>query len=383
MLDGLRTDRVNSSPSLQSIKQKSIYFSNIITAAPYTLASLHSIFSGMHPSRNGVCGYYRLMRFKKDEITTLPELLKEQDYYTACDVIHDAIIPGQGFDEKGIFDEESVNFKKRHSELIERLAKKNKKFFLFLHYTEPHKHLVDALNKTRTNVEYDESSEKNRYSDEDKFFSSIEENKKRYDSYMPELDNYVNSILNSIKTSGISDNTVIIFHSDHGTSLGEKKGEKFYGEFLYDYTIKLFSSIYIPNHTSQIIDTQCRSIDLYPTIADIANIQTEKLDPLVQGKSLFPIIDKHEQDDREAFVETGGLFGPWPSPEIHNVFCIRNNGKKLIYNATPETWEFYDLIKDPEEYHNLYDDHSNEISKFKERLIHHLNENGIDTNISN
>lgn len=381
LLDGLRHDKVDYSSSLRSIKENSIYFSNMITAAPYTLASVHAIFSGMYPSRNGVDGYYKMSRFKKDKITTITQLLKEQEYFTCCDVIHDAIIPSQGFDEKGIFDENTVDFKKRHSDLIHKLSSK-KKFFLFLHYTEPHKHLVDELNKIRTNIEYNKSENIDVDLTEDTFFESREENEVRYNSYMHELDDYVSCILNAVKDCGISDRTILIFHSDHGTSLGEKNGEKFYGVFTYDYTIKVFSIIYIPNKPPQVITTQCKTLDLYPTIGEIANIPKNKLDPMIQGDSLFSLINNHESKEKSAFIETGGLYGPWPSPEKHNVFCVRHNEKKLIYNDTPETWEFYNLIKDPEELHNEYDEHSDEILILRDLLITYLKENDIQTKIN-
>ena len=60
-------------------------------------------------------------------------------------------------------------------------------------------------------------------------------------------------------------------------------------------------------------------------------------------------------EEKPSFIETGGLYGPWPSPKKHNVFAIRFNQKKLIFNDTPETWEFYDLVDDPNEEKNLYD----------------------------
>ena len=59
------------------------------------------------------------------------------------------------------------------------------------------------------------------------------------------------------------------------------------------------------------------------------------------------MIDSSE--NRDVFIETGGLYGPWPSPKKHNVFCIKSNNKKLIYNDIPESWEFYDLLNDSSE----------------------------------
>ena len=101
------------------------------TVAPYTFASLHAIFSGMYPSKNGVNGYYNIFKFKKDKITTFPELLQKAGYYTSYDIIDDSVIPSQGFDEKNVFDEKTVNFKERHVDMIKELSTK-KKFFLFL-----------------------------------------------------------------------------------------------------------------------------------------------------------------------------------------------------------------------------------------------------------
>ena len=43
---------------------------------------------------------------------------------------------------------------------------------------------------------------------------------------MPELDAYVKKIHKTIIESGIEEKTILIFHADHGTSLGEKIGEK-------------------------------------------------------------------------------------------------------------------------------------------------------------
>lgn len=366
-LDGLRKDKIKLCPTLKSLSDSSIYFSNMITVSPYTLASLHSIFSGMYPSRNGVNAYYNMFKFKKNEIITLPELLQKNDYYTCCDIISDVIIPSKGFDERNIFDEKTVDFNKRHTDLIRKLS--NKKFFLFLHYTEPHKHLVDEVIQKYKNVE------------DDRYYQAQKENNTRYDSYLPALDNYVSNILTTLNELHISDNTIIIFHADHGTSIGEKKGEKFYGVFVYDYTINVFSIIKIPNTQHKQIVYQCRTIDLYPTIAELAGFSISQLDQKIQGETLFKFISGNEKNDREVFVETGGLYGPWPSPNKHNVFCVRMNDKKLIYNDTPQTWEFYDLKNDPCELDNIFDKTSPDVIKMKERLLFYLEENQINTNL--
>ena len=103
----------------------------------------------------------------------------------------------------------------------------------------------------------------------------------------------------------------------------------------------------------------------------------------IQGESLFPLVENPNAEDREVFVETGGLYGPWPSPKKHNVFCIRLPNKKLIYNADPKTWEFYDLKNDPHEMTNLYDETLPDVIQLKKRLLSYFKENNIVTNITN
>ena len=369
-LDGFRKDKVDFCPTLKSYADESIVFSNMMTVAPYTLAAHHAMFSGMYPSRNGVNAYYNMFRFKKNEIQTIPQFLSEIGFYTCCDIINDVVIPTEGFDEVNIFDEKTVDFKKHHSEVIKKISSHDK-FFLFLHYTEPHKnYVVDIVQKYKDKENKDE------------YFAQREENDKRYTSYMFQLDEYVKTILQTIHDCKIEDETIVIFEADHGTGVGEKHGEMFYGAFVYDSTANVFSLIHIPKTKPKIINSQCQNIDFLPTIAELVSYPKEKLDPRIQGNSLFPLINEEKLEEKPSFIETGGLYGPWPSPKKHNVFAIRFNQKKLIFNDTPETWEFYDLVDDPNEEKNLYDTENEDIKILKSKLIAHLETNSIHTNIS-
>ena len=369
-IDGFRKDKIDLCPFLKAHKEASIYFSNMYTAAPYTFASLHAIFSGMYPSRNGVNAYYNIFKFKKNMITTLPQLLQNNGYYTCCDIISESVMPSQGIDEWNLFDEATVDFKKRHTELIQKLSQK-KKFFLFLHFTETHKHLVRAI-----------VSKYKQEDNDDEFFQSQDENHERYNSYLPSCDEYVSAIIKTIKNSGIYENTIVLFFTDHGASIGEKKGEKFYGVYTYDYTIGVFSILHLPGITGRHIENQCRTLDILPTMAEILDIPLGKDFEKIQGKSLLPLMDGTSEAEREVFVETGGLYGPWPSAKKHNVFCVRSKQKKLIYNDTPETWELYDLEKDPNETDNIFNESLPIVKELKNQLIFNLKENNISTKIS-
>ena len=67
-LDGLRLDKIEQCTYLKLFKEQSFFFKNMVTVSPYTLASMHAIFSGMYPSKNGVNAYYNMFKFKKEQI---------------------------------------------------------------------------------------------------------------------------------------------------------------------------------------------------------------------------------------------------------------------------------------------------------------------------
>lgn len=369
-LDGLRQDQVELCKHLKLLKENSFYFSNMISVSPYTLAAHHSIITGLYPSQHGVDAYHSMFKFKKYEVTTLPELLKNANYFTRCDCASKTLMPDKGFDQFQLFEEYSVDYKIRWNKILTEISKKGK-FFLFLQYSKLHSYLVKEVMK-----KYDPQS------NDDEYFDNLEINRIRNNSHLDEMDDVVKSLFTSLEKLSLSKKTIVIFTADHGTSIGEKKGERFYGTYAYDYTIKVFLIMCIPNEIPKTINYQCSNLDIFPTIAELANLNMNEYCKDVQGKSLFDFIHNLESADREIFVETGGLHGYWPSPKKHNVFCVRNNYKKLIYNDSPQTWEFYDLQKDPLEKNNIFDSDSKEIQYFKTRLLHYLTTLNKNTNLT-
>lgn len=341
-LDGLRRDRLKLCDNLKQIIDRSIFFSNVITAAPYTLASMHAIFSGVYPTRNGVNSYYNMFRFKGDRFKTIADHLKKVGYACEGCVLNKNIIPNQSFDKVHI-QEHGENVIDKHKKLLDGIAG-NDKFFLYLQYSPIHDKMVENVGK--------------KFSDfDDEYFGNVEKNMEMYDSFVRDADKYVMELMEHIRKLELDDNTLIVFHSDHGVSNGEKKGEKMYGSYLYDYTIKTFFIMSGPGLGPKRIDLQCGSVDILPTLLENVHVGYDVEEPM-NGKSLGLMISGEEVEDRQAFAETGGLFGPWPSREKHNVFCLRKNNMKIIHNTTPDTWEFYNLADDPGEKDNLVHSHS-------------------------
>ncbi len=359
-VDGARQDRLNISDEFMHLTKQGVYFPQMISCAPYTLSSMYAIFSGMYPTKNGVDAYYNMFKFKKSKCKTLTEYFKEEGYYTQGDFLNDAVMPNQGFDEVTIHDENKDDLLKLHKEYLSRMAKLNKKgknFFLYLHYSNIHTEIIENVAK--------------KYSDfDDEYFDNYEENVKNYNGYLVRAGVYSKHIYGAIKELGLLKNSLVVFISDHGISNGERKGEKIYGSFLYDYTIKSFSIFMFPSLISKNIEITelTRTIDIMPTLLDFFGIEEDDSYEKIQGESLLPLIKREEKSKRIAFVETGGLGGPWPSDHKPNVRCVRTDEWKLIHNETPDTWELYNLKKDLAEAKNVIMEYPQVADKLRKEL---------------
>ena len=342
MIDGGRLDYALNSPVFTKLKSTSSFFSQTVTYAPHTIAAMHAVFSGCYGNRTGTNSYWSTYKFKQSQFKTLTEYLHENGYHTESDLINKLILPRQGFDEFHIHEEEKDNLVTKHSELVKKMASisKEKKFFLYLHYSKIHTTIMNEVLKVYTN-----------YSKE--YFNKIEENKKRYNKLFHEAETYLDSILDTITKYGLDNNSLILIMSDHGVSIGEKFGERAYGAFCYDYTLRTFTYFLCPDFSPKHITQQVRTVDLMPTILDYLKIPLDKNYEHIDGVSLLPLIKGKKQSEMIAFTETGNPLSDNKPPKEPNVKSVRTSKWKLIYNKYNETKELYNLEKDPTEINNL------------------------------
>jgi arylsulfatase A-like enzyme len=141
--------------------------------------------------------------------------------------------------------------------------------------------------------------------------------------------------------------------SDHGISIGEKFGERAYGAFCYDYTIKTFAYYISSDFGSKEIPQQVRHIDFMPTILEQLNIGLDENFKPLDGVSLMPLIKGQTQPEMIAFTETGNPLDKNKPPKEPNTKSVRMSKWKLIYNEHNNTKELYNLEKDPAETNNL------------------------------
>lgn len=178
------------------------------------------------------------------------------------------------------------------------------------------------------------------------------------------IDKLVGALRKKIQEYELSDNTIIIFTSDHGILHGEfGLGGK---SLLYEAAVKVPLIIYDP----RIQKGQQRSelvglVDLAPTILDYAGLEKSKT---IQGKSIKPLLYQESAEWRqELFLENMMTIQNYPRIEgvrtnkwkymryfdkefdqdYAEMLTASINGEEPIYE------ELYDIEHDPNEVQNL------------------------------
>jgi len=343
MIDAGRNDRAKKSPFFNKLKYEAICFSQPITYGPHTIAAMHATFSGAYGCRTGTNSYWSTYLFKKNKFKTLTEYLKENNYYTCADIVNQLVIPQQGFDEFLIHDEKKDDLKERHVNLLHKMKEKNEQdqsFFLYIQYSNIHTTIVEEVLKP-----YDNFSKE--------YFENRQKNEERYDKLFKNAEKYLETILKNIQDLEIKNNSLILIMSDHGISVGEKEGERAYGAFCYDYTLKAFAYFMASDFIPKEITQQIRLIDYMPTILDYLNIDLDSNYEDLDGESLMPLIKGGKSKEKFAFSETGNTLKEKQPPKEPNTRSIRTSKWKLIFNEYNNTKELYDLENDPNEENNL------------------------------
>lgn len=343
MIDGGRLDWALRSSVFNRLKSRSVFFSQSITYGPHTIAAMHAVFSGSYGTRTGTNSYWSTFKFKKDKFRTLTEYLKESGYYTYADVINELVVPKQGFDNFMVHDELKDDLAKRHMDLLKDVSSKYKSgqnFFLYLHYSNIHTGIMNQVLKVYNNFSKE-------------YFDNKKENEKRYDSLFRAAESYLAQVLDQIYKLHLDKDSMILVMSDHGISIGEKFGERAYGAFCYDYTLRTFTYFMAEDFEPREVSQQVRTIDFMPTILDYLGIGLDPKYEKLDGISLLPLINGNKIPEPPAYSETGNPLDKKEPPKEPNTSSIRTSKWKLIYSQHNQTKELYDLENDPKEEKNL------------------------------
>ena len=180
------------------------------------------------------------------------------------------------------------------------------------------------------------------------------------------VDDSVGEMMDYLKEKGVDQNTLVIYTSDQGFFLGDHG--LYDKRFIMEETLKMPFIAKCPavikagSTNADII----ANIDFAPTFIDIAGAQKPAE---MQGESFLKNLGGQTPADwRKAiyaryYVEGGEhATAAW--------YGVRTETEKLVYYYKRDEWEYFDMVKDPEELVNGYADPANadRIAKLKELL---------------
>lgn len=200
------------------------------------------------------------------------------------------------------------------------------------------------------------------------------------------IDREVGLILDTLKKTGLADNTIVVFTSDHGDQLFEHgiMGKNCF----YDSSIRIPFMISYPGHVRPgKSDELIESIDLLPTLFELAGLDEPYEN---QGTSLVPLLvpgGRPYQSREAVFCEniipeviTMGAYD-FDFKKRQGIKGTRHPDAKMVrtrrwkYNYYPDGYaELYDLEKDPSENINLHglSRHQKIEAEMKDRLLRWL-----------
>jgi choline-sulfatase len=173
-----------------------------------------------------------------------------------------------------------------------------------------------------------------------------------YWAFVDWFDDQVGQLLDALDDSAVSENTVVIYTSDHG----ENKGDHgmWWKNCMYDHGVKVPLIVSWPERWAggERRTEVCSLVDLVATIADIGG--AEALDQW-DGDSLLGLLDDPATEWKDF-----ALSEYYAHYTVSGFTMYREGRYKYVYHARHEDHgpevELYDMETDPEELNNLADD---------------------------
>jgi arylsulfatase A-like enzyme/thioredoxin-like negative regulator of GroEL len=367
-IDTLRADHLGaygnrdvSTPNMDRLASEGALALQADVVAPLTRPSHVSIFTGLYPAQHGIRD--NISRALAPDVPTLAEAFKHAGFSTAG-FVSSIVLSKQSGLNRG-FDEFSDRFdlganaadeagfldilEKRGDVAIADAiawlgAHAQSRTFVWVHLYDPH-------------APYEAPEPyASRYAD------------RPYDGEVAWSDELVGRLDAALTRLNIRDRTLTVLTSDHGESLGEH-GEIVHGYFLYEATLRVPLILHGPGiRAGTRIQGVVRSVDLFPTVLELAAITPVQSTYTPSGRSLAKIVTGRDErlDDEPAMAES-------LTPRIHygwsDLRSIRDGRWKFILAPKPE---LYDLERDPRELHNLAGEEASRAAALRTGLERHL-----------
>lgn len=404
-------------PNIDSFAAESHRFPNHHVSAPICQPSRAAIMTGRVPHRSGGLGFNPI----NNDVPTLVTILKDQGYFTVGLNKLPHMKPDAAFPWDAKYDGSAKNpgqIGKQVAEAIRTAKDKGKPFFINCNIGDPHRPFYGAGPKNpnkagKKAADGEGGIVAKPFAPEDvtvpRFLENlpaIREEFAQYSNSVQRLDISFGNIIAALKESGIADNTIVLFLSDHGISMPFSKATVYFNGTWSPVLLK------VPGKTANTAHTELlSSTDILPTLLELAQV---KLPDGVDGRSWVPLLDGAKQTGRDrVFTHVNGVssgreypqravntltrslvFLPWSAKgQDFRVEAMQGLTFPALAEAAakdpairPRVDQFlhgvplalYDLEKDPDQRRNVIDDpaYASDRKDLEQSLLSHMEKTG-------
>jgi choline-sulfatase len=350
-----------------------VVFEHAVSQVPLTLPSHASLFTGLYPPHHAVRDNAGFVL--EPDASTLAEHFQAAGYKTAgfvsSYVLHSRWGIGQGhetyddsFDYAGLEGRSLTDVERPAEPVVEAAVawlrqpqRAKRPFYLWIHLYDPHDPYVPADQYRRRAPT-------------------------AYAGEVMYADAQIARFLAALDTLGLRRNTVIVYLSDHGESLGDH-GEPTHGIFLYGATLDVPLIIAPPPGATlgspaltlagRRVGGLARLVDVTPTVLDLVGLPVPSG---LDGVSLLPLV-AHEGASATGSPPSDpsdALAGPVSYAETYyprfryswsDLAAVETERWKFIRAPRPE---LYDLRQDPGELHDVSAAHPRVVATLAKQL---------------
>jgi arylsulfatase A-like enzyme len=370
-IDTLRADHLGlygyarpTSPAIDRLGATAVVFDDATAAAPWTLSSHMSLFTGLYPAHHGVRDRGDRL---SDAVPTLADLLRAGGYRTAAFTGGGYVSRAFNYHGFGVFDDTGDADGRNFPAVVRWLADHaGERFFLFWHdytahcpYDPPPAHDLFSdpgyagIVRVAPDPEEPLCAHDPRPTCRQKCLgyytalldrmtaADLAQVTAKYDGDVHRADERVGALLDLLDRSGAAGRTVVVLLSDHGESLADRPRRRRIGHHLmYQEVLRVPLVLRVPGLPGgRRVAEPVELIDVMPTLLAIVGVASPAG---LDGRSLLaphparPVLSEHFADGLEEYA--------W-----------REGRRKLLLLDHAASPELYDLAADPGERRDLHD----------------------------
>ncbi|MHA1569073.1 MAG: sulfatase family protein [Alphaproteobacteria bacterium] len=378
-------DRIRT-PHFDRLAGQGALFTRHIAATSWTLPTLVSLHTGTYPDVHGVTGPEMAL---DAGFVTVAEAFQTRGYLTAAYLtnayLESKFKLNQGFDAyvharnhrysptfvglrlyRFLWPMHGVRHAARRvtTRALDFLAQhRDSRFFMWIHYIDPHLPYGDWYIKQLPYARDLQAKRGAAVTTLDPYLrrekvptdEALRHMKAAYDAEILYTDRQLGRLLDGLAEMGLAENTLVVLTGDHGEEFWDH-------EFLYHGYTLYRESVHVPlmvRWPGRIaaggqIEAATGTVDIAPTLFEIAGIEPP---PGYVGRSLWNLLQQRENPggDRRVFsmLSKFGLA----------LRAAHTDRFDLIEDGNTETLELYEFPTDPQQEHNVAEQHPSDVER--------------------